>query len=69
MDRPVKLDGWPEGAADGALPSGVGLANVHRRIRLAFGAGYGIRLLESEPDEGTRVVLHLPALDGRGDPQ
>lgn len=63
MSRPVRIEGWPEGAADGVLPqAGVGLANVHHRIRLAFGAGYGIRLVESEPDEGTRIVLMLPAL-------
>lgn len=39
--------------------SGVGLLNVHQRIRLYFGAGYGLEI-ESEPDEGTTVHIHLP---------
>ena len=41
--------------------SGVGLINVHSRIRLRFGARYGLQI-ESEPDEGTRVTIHLPAI-------
>ncbi len=39
--------------------SGVGLLNVHNRIRLRFGAAYGVEI-ESQPDEGTTVRLHLP---------
>ncbi len=41
--------------------SGVGLINVHKRIQLRFGTEYGLRIY-SEPDEGTRVELHLPAI-------
>ncbi len=41
--------------------SGVGLRNVHRRIQLRFGSQYGLHI-ESEPDEGTRVTIHLPAI-------
>lgn len=41
--------------------SGIGLKNVQERIRLYFGAQYGVSI-ESEPDEGTRVTLHLPAV-------
>ena len=41
--------------------SGVGLINVHKRIMLRFGAQYGLRV-ESEPDEGTTVTIHLPAV-------
>lgn len=41
--------------------SGVGLINVHKRIMLRFGAQYGLRI-ESEPDEGTTVTIHLPAV-------
>lgn len=41
--------------------SGVGLMNVHSRIRLRFGERYGLQI-ESEPDEGTRVTIHLPAI-------
>ena len=41
--------------------SGVGLINVHTRIQLMFGAEYGL-IVESEPDEGTTVTIHLPAI-------
>lgn len=41
--------------------SGVGLINVHTRIRLIFGKKYGL-IVESEPDEGTTVTIHLPAV-------
>lgn len=39
--------------------SGVGLINVHNRIRLRFGNPYGLEI-ESQPDEGTNVRIHLP---------
>ncbi|WP_242944442.1 cache domain-containing sensor histidine kinase [Oribacterium sp. WCC10] len=41
--------------------SGVGLVNVHNRIRLRFGEQYGL-FAESEPDEGTRITIHIPAI-------
>ena len=41
--------------------SGVGLINVHTRIQLMFGNKYGL-IVESEPDEGTTVTIHLPAV-------
>ena len=41
--------------------SGVGLINVQRRIQLRFGEQYGLKI-ESEPDEGTCVIIHLPAI-------
>ena len=41
--------------------SGTGVRNVHRRIRLTFGEGYGLTIM-SEPDEGTLVRIRLPAL-------
>ncbi len=37
----------------------MGLLNVHNRIRLRFGEEYGLEI-ESEPDEGTTVRIHLP---------
>ena len=39
--------------------SGIGLKNVHQRIQLYFGSEYGLEV-ESEPDEGTTVRIHLP---------
>jgi two-component system sensor histidine kinase YesM len=41
--------------------SGVGLINVQRRIQLRFGEQYGLKI-DSEPDEGTVVTIHLPAI-------
>ena len=39
--------------------SGVGLLNVHNRIRLRFGEQYGLQI-ESCPDEGMTVRIHIP---------
>ena len=41
--------------------SGVGLVNVHNRIRIRFGAQYGL-MAASEPDVGTTITIHLPAI-------
>lgn len=41
--------------------SGVGLSNVQSRIQLIFGKEYGL-LVESEPDFGTTVSIHFPAI-------
>lgn len=41
--------------------SGVGVINVHSRIRLMFGPEYGLEVY-SELDEGTKVVIHIPAI-------
>lgn len=39
--------------------SGVGLINVHNRIRIRFGSLYGLKI-ESAPDEGTCIQIRLP---------
>ena len=41
--------------------SGIGVKNVNERIKLYFGTGYGLDI-QSEPDEGTTVTAHLPAI-------
>ena len=41
--------------------SGVGVINVHSRIKLMFGEKYGLSVY-SEPDEGTKVVIRIPAI-------
>ena len=41
--------------------SGIGVRNVHQRVSLTFGEGYGLTIF-SEPDEGTLVRIRLPAL-------
>lgn len=62
--------GMPEEVVEGLLTekgqerakgSGVGLVNVHKRIRLRFGEEYGLCII-SAPDEGTMVRIHLPAI-------
>ena len=40
--------------------SGIGVKNVNERIRLYFGEPYGLSI-RSEPDEGTVILIHLPA--------
>ncbi|MGO4269869.1 sensor histidine kinase, partial [Paenibacillus sp. TAF58] len=44
---------------DGDSVSGIGLANVHNRIRMIFGEPYGIRMT-SELEGGTTVSLTIP---------
>jgi len=41
--------------------SGIGLKNVNERIKLQFGAQYGLSV-ESEPDEGTKITITAPAI-------
>lgn len=42
--------------------SGIGLKNVHERIKLYFGVEYGLEIY-SEPDEGTIIRIHMPAIE------
>ena len=41
--------------------SGVGLINVHRRLQLRYGQQYGL-IIVTEPDEGMKVTIHIPAI-------
>jgi two-component system sensor histidine kinase YesM len=49
----------PDGPAPGRERNGI--RNVHERIQLYFGDGYGVRLF-SRPGQGTSVTLNLPKL-------
>ena len=42
--------------------SGIGLKNVHERIKLYFGEEYGLEIY-SEPDEGTTIRIHMPSIE------
>lgn len=42
--------------------SGIGVKNVNERIQLYFGEAYGL-IIDSEPDEGTIIHIHLPAVN------
>lgn len=44
----------------GEATSGIGIMNVHERLALTFGAGYGLQLIHSAPDEGTVFEIRLP---------
>ncbi|NMH93790.1 histidine kinase [Pseudonocardia bannensis] len=39
--------------------SGLGLANVDRRLRTVFGAGYGL-VIETAEGAGTRIIMRIP---------
>ncbi|MFD0590034.1 sensor histidine kinase [Paenibacillus sp. GCM10027627] len=41
--------------------SGAGFLNVHRRLVLEYGSGYGLRI-DSKPNEGTTVTVIVPVL-------
>ena len=41
--------------------SGIGVKNVNERIKLYFGEKYGL-VIDTEPDEGTTIIIHLPAV-------
>ncbi|MDR6881988.1 sensor histidine kinase [Bacillus sp. 3255] len=43
----------------GTKEQGLGVRNVHHRIQLFYGHGYGLTF-ESEPEEGTTVTLRIP---------
>jgi len=59
---PDKLKGLPTNAnSSGGEESGIGLRNVHERVRLSYGEEYGLRV-ESEREEGTTVDIWLPCL-------
>lgn len=53
-----QVESQKDGSSKG---SGIGVRNVNNRIKLYFGEEYGLNI-ESEPDEGTRIRIHLPAI-------
>ena len=46
--------------------SGIGVTNVNERIKLYFGQAYGLEV-QSEPDEGTQMIIHLPRVNYTGE--
>ncbi|UQZ82450.1 hypothetical protein SK3146_01607 [Paenibacillus konkukensis] len=55
---------WPGQEPDRANSSGhVGLWNVHQRLRLRFGAPYGLHIVKSD-QEGTWIEVRLPKCEG-----
>lgn len=41
------------------VTSGLGLLNTHKRIQLAYGDGYGIKI-DSKFNEGTTILVRMP---------
>ncbi|MBD3922526.1 sensor histidine kinase [Paenibacillus sp. PR3] len=65
MDEMARaLDPKDDMAATTMLHSGLGLANLHQRIRLVYGKDYGIKLMKGS-EGGLRVEIVLP-LDSEG---
>lgn len=52
---------YPKRAPDGQPAKGIGLTNIHNRLRLLFGEGYGITI-ESRFGYGTTVTVKIPQL-------
>lgn len=44
---------------------GIGLKNIHSRIELYYGRGYGLSIT-STPGEGTSITIKIPVLQGSG---
>ena len=61
VERLLTAPPQPGPQSTGKRGSGIGLRNVQERIRLYFGPDYGVTI-QSEPDEGTMVTVHLPAV-------
>jgi two-component system LytT family sensor kinase len=59
IDDGVGMDPARARAALNGASEGIGLSNVHGRLRGAFGDGYGLEL-ESALGEGTTVVMTIP---------
>lgn len=58
-----KIEEIRSGRNSGKTPgSGIGMGNVHERIRIYFGDVYGVTV-HSEPDEGTRIRMNMPLID------
>lgn len=62
---PEKVESLLSGEApiqqrSGKHSSGIGLRNVHQRIQLYYGEGYGLEV-DSRLDVGTTIRIHLPA--------
>nr|WP_246183537.1 hypothetical protein [Paenibacillus methanolicus] len=57
----AKLDmAYPKRVPDGQEETSIGLTNIHIRLRLLFGEGYGITI-DSRFGHGTTVTVKIPA--------
>ncbi|MDQ0193373.1 sensor histidine kinase [Paenibacillus wynnii] len=56
LNTPIEIDA---GAKEDSMEGGFGLQNVHQRLRLYFGEGFGVHL-ESTDGEGTQISIRIP---------
>lgn len=54
--------GIPESKLDTLFEQGIGVSNVHERLRVLFGSGYRM-VIDSKPGEGTRTLIEIPELE------
>lgn len=59
-------EGDAERASGGESSGGIGLWNVHQRLRHTFGPGYGVYIAKSDRN-GTEVNIRLPMATGEND--
>lgn len=62
FDEKVLMNLWDRPADKKYKDSGVGLRNVHERIRIRFGSPYGLMICSS-PGEGSIVRIRVPKID------
>lgn len=59
-DKLAAITRFDGSAAKYTSGAGIGLSNVNKRLRLAFGPGYGLRITSAEGG-GTRILAAIPA--------
>lgn len=62
-NRAFEANDMHDEAEEGAAFGGIGLLNVHQRLYLLFGPGYGLRIARSDRS-GTRIDIRLPLEKG-----
>jgi len=59
--------GFPEQRRHGILESGIGISNVHERLKVLYGQDFSMKI-ESQPGKGTAVCIKIPELVAAGQP-
>ena len=58
---------FPSERRPGILESGIGISNVHERLKVLYGQDYSMRI-ESQPGKGTAIRIEIPELVNFGQP-
>jgi len=59
--------GIPEQRRPGILESGIGISNVHERLKVLYGQDFSMRI-ESQAGKGTAIRIEIPELVTSGQP-